>query len=97
MGSALPLVAPSSSSRLILRRLPRRINPHRQHRRLGTLTVNVRLLAGDRNVRILERFVNRALLATLVVALAGLRPAHRRNLRPDAGPTRRHRIPSVRS
>ena len=54
---------------------PATYQPHRQHRRLGTLTVNVRLLAGDRSVRILERFVNRALLATLVVALGWSPPS----------------------
>lgn len=53
----------------ILRRLPRRIDRIANATERGNLAVNVRLLADDRDVRIVNTLVNRALLAVTAAAL----------------------------
>lgn len=53
----------------LLRRLPRRIDRIANAAERGTLGVNVRLFADQRDVRVVNELVNRALLALIAVAL----------------------------
>jgi len=63
------LAAEALSLLPVLRRLPRRIDRVAGAAEKGTFSVNVRLLADERDTRVINRLVNRALLTVIAAAL----------------------------